>query len=94
MDTGITLPMGKRLYYGAQIMHQKEILVTDDNEDNSNTETSLSLLNTPDMRNLNERNLHRRKGQRSITPGKLPTHFLISIDERKLLFLHSGRSLP
>ncbi len=75
-------------------MHQKEILLTDDNEEehgetNSNTETSLSLLNTPDMKHLSERNLQKRKGgQRSTTPAKLPTAFLIAIDERKLAFVN------
>lgn len=53
-----SLSSNKRWHKGAEIVYQKEILVTDERSDDdytNNTETSFSLQNTPDVTNLSER---------------------------------------
>lgn len=55
-----------------------------DEEDKTYSETSLSLLNTPDVSRMSERAMFGNKiGQRATTPIKIPSGSLLRIDERK-----------
>ena len=81
----------KRLYYGAQIVHQKEIMVTDHYSDDDaqkedvQSESSYSLQPTPCARNLSERKPDGSSSKKphGAVPFKMPANFLIRIDECK-----------